>query len=78
MKAHIMAAFIAAQIERTSATREISYCPPTIGPCHVSSTMAEVLSGTLEVAVIILTLIVVVMWLKRKRHASLLMGYTWK
>ena len=71
MRTHMTAAFMAARIERTSTMREVPYCPPTIGPCPVPSTMAEVSSATLAITVIILTLIVVVMWIKRKKRCRI-------
>ena len=70
MRTHMTAAFMAARIERTSAMREVPYCPPTIGPCPVPSTMADISSATLAITVIILTLIVVVMWIRRKRKGQ--------
>ena len=70
MRTHMTAAFMVARIERTSAMREVPYCPPTMGPCPVPSMMAEVSSTTLAITVIILTLNVVVMWVRRKRKAQ--------
>ena len=64
MCTHMTAAFMAARIERTSANREVPYCLPTPGLCPVPSRMAEVSSATLAVTIIILTLIVVVRWMR--------------